>query len=346
MILKKLRGNQNKIKPRGRKRKLFASTMLILRLLFGGSQSASASSNSKNVQDGVGSKAPIYRTFSRESSMIADLNQDDSTQSELVPKGDQRTIISSSGKIIMIIPRGGDNNQPGKPSKFSSGSKAKGAAKRDFARRQTGKKPTSGRSGGSFFAEAFTVEPKFPARPGGNRDGLSGRFSAQSTPDPSNPGCGGGPRSIIVLSQSKSSEQDSVREITGHDGRTAQFTDKSASHLTSNHGHSVGINDPLPLSPNQKSRKHPIVRTRINKQNKEEFGDTLEKILEDPRTQILPEISIRGIKGHGYYTKHYGGKNGFFVGIHDEGEFKGQIKKAQPVSPFQLKKLKKDKKID
>ena len=39
----------DKIKSRGSKRKLFASTMLILRLLFGRPQSASASSNSKNV---------------------------------------------------------------------------------------------------------------------------------------------------------------------------------------------------------------------------------------------------------------------------------------------------------
>ena len=77
----------------------------------------------------------------------------------------------------MIIPRGGDNTQPGKPSKFSPGSKAKSAAKRDFARRQTGKKATIGRSGVSPFAQAFTVEPKFPARPGLNRDGLLGRFS-------------------------------------------------------------------------------------------------------------------------------------------------------------------------
>ena len=65
MIFKKPKGNQNKIKPRNRKRKLFASTMLILRLLFGGPSSASASSNSKNVQDGVGSKAAISRTFYR-----------------------------------------------------------------------------------------------------------------------------------------------------------------------------------------------------------------------------------------------------------------------------------------
>ncbi len=91
--------------------------------------------------------------------MIADFNQDDSTQSELVPKGGQPTIISPSGKIIILIPRGGDNNQPGKPSKFSPGSKAKGAAKRDFARRQAGKTPTRRQSGGGFFADAFTVEP-------------------------------------------------------------------------------------------------------------------------------------------------------------------------------------------
>lgn len=69
MIFKKPKGNQNKIKPRGRKRKLFASTMLSLCLLFGGPQSASASYNSKNVQDGVGSKAAISRTFSGDSSI-------------------------------------------------------------------------------------------------------------------------------------------------------------------------------------------------------------------------------------------------------------------------------------
>ena len=63
MILKKPKSNQNKIKPRGRKRKLFASTMLILRLLFGGPQSASASFNSKNVQAGVGSKVRYTGLF-------------------------------------------------------------------------------------------------------------------------------------------------------------------------------------------------------------------------------------------------------------------------------------------
>jgi len=200
MIFKKSKGNQNKIKLRGRKRKLFASTMLILRLFFGGPQSASASSNSKNVQDGVGSKAAISRTFSRDSSMIADLNQDDCPQSESVPEGTQRTIISPSGKIISIIPRGGDNNQPGNPSKFGPGSKAKGAAKskRDFARRQAGKTPTSRQSGGGFFADAFTVEPKFPARPG--RLELFGRVPSEEQIQPK-PGRGLRVRSIATTDE-------------------------------------------------------------------------------------------------------------------------------------------------
>ena len=70
-------------------------------------------------------------------------------------------------QIALKIPSGGDSSRP---SKFGPGSKAKGAAKRDFARRQAGKTPTSRQSGGGFFADAFTVEPKFPARPGGNAE--------------------------------------------------------------------------------------------------------------------------------------------------------------------------------
>ena len=47
---------------------------------------------------------------------------------------------------------------------------------------------------------------------------------------------------------------------------------------------------------------------------------------------------MRGIKGHGYFTEHYG-ESGFFVGIHTEGEFAGQIMKAQPISERQLEFL-------
>jgi len=132
---------------------------------------------------------------------------------------------------------------PHNQSKFTAGSKAKGAARTDFARRQTGKKPTSGRSGGSLFAEAFTVEPKFAARPGGNGDGLFGRFTPRPTPDPGNPGCAGGPRSITVLSGQRNSDEST--KLTAYDGFEAKLTDKSENHLTSKHGHKFGVDDPL-----------------------------------------------------------------------------------------------------
>ena len=149
MIFKKPKGNQNKMKPRGRKRKLAASAMLILRLLFGGLQSASASSNSNTFQSGGNSKTEISRTLDQKSSMIADLKQP-----KQVLKGTQ---------TALKIPSGGDSSRP---SKFGPGSKARGAAKRDFARRQAGKNPTSRQSGGGLFADAFTVKPQYPARPG------------------------------------------------------------------------------------------------------------------------------------------------------------------------------------
>ena len=334
MIFKKPKGNQNKIKPHGRKRKLFASTMLILRLLFGGSESTLASFNSKNVQDGVSSKAAISRTFfSREWSMIADLNQDDSTQLELVPKGGYLTIISPSKKIISIIPRGGDNNQPGKPNKFSPGSKAKGAAKRDFARRQAGKTPTSRQSGEGFFADAFTVELKFTARPGRNRDGLLGRFSAQPTPDPYNPGCARGPRSIIVLSGQRNS--DSSTNLIAHDGFEAKLTDKSENHITSKHGHKFGVDDPLLRNPNEKPTKYKQTRTRLNNENKAKVREEIKSILSNPKSDVYTHISIRGIQGRVYHCKD----TNRVVGIHTEGEFAGQILKAQPISERQLEFL-------
>ena len=54
---------------------------------------------------------------------------------------------------------------------------------------------------------------------------------------------------------------------------------------------------------------------------------------------------MRGIKGHGYYSEDYG-ESGFFVGIHTEGEFKDQIKKAQPISEQQLKTLQEENRMD
>lgn len=243
-------------------------------------------------------------------------------------------------QTTLKIPRGGDNNQPGKPSKFSPGSKAKGAAKRDFARRQTGKKPTSGRSGGSPFAQAFTVEPKFPARPGVNGDGLFGRFTPRPTPDPRNPGCAGGPRSITVLSGQRNSDEST--KLTAYDGFEAKLTDKSENHLTSKHGHKFGVADPLPPNPNQKPTKYEQTRTRLNNENKAKVREEIKSSLSNENSDIYPDVSIRGIQGRVYYDKD----TKRVVGIHTEGEFAGQIKKAQPISDQQLKTLQEENRID
>ena len=117
------------------------------------------------------------------------------------------------------------------------------------------------------------------------------------------------------------------------------MTDKSANHLTTKHAHEVGIDDSLPPNPNQKPTKYEQIRTRVNKENKEKFMDIVEEMLQDPTTQPYPGVSIRGIKGNGYYNENYGGESGFFVGIHIEGRFVGQIKKAQLISGQQLKIL-------
>ena len=283
-------------------------------------------------------KTEISRILEQKSPSMRDFNQEGSVQPEQVLKGTQ------GAQTALKIPSGGSDNTSSpssQPSKFSAGSKAKGAAKTDFARRQTTNKPTSGKSSGTIFAEAFTAKPNFPARPGGN--GLFGQFSPRPTPDFSNPGCGGGPRSVTVLSGQQN--PNSSREITCHDGLKAILTDKSANHLTSKHGHEVGIDDPLPPNPSQKPTKYKQVRTRINNENKEKFGDILEKILQDPNTEPFPGVSIRGINGQGYYTKDYG-ENGFFIGIHTEGQFAGQIIKAQPISQRQLEFLRELKILD
>lgn len=123
------------------------------------------------------------------------------------------------------------------------------------------------------------------------------------------------------------------------------MTDKSADHLTSKHGHEVGMDDLLPPNSSQKSTPYKQVPTRINNDNKEKFGDTVQGIFKDPNTEPYPDVIIRGIKGHGYYTENYD-ESGFFVGIHTEGEFTGQIKKAQSVTAEQLQNLRKLKSID
>ena len=78
----------------------------------------------------------------------------------------------------------------------------------------------------------------------------------------------------------------------------------------------------------------------------EKFTDVVEDILQSPESEFFPEVTMRGIKGRGYFNKNYGDGEGFFVGINDEGEFKGQVKKAQSVSPKQYRILEDTKSVE
>ncbi len=285
-----------------------------------------------------GSSRPVEPIIQPQTQTERQLEHSSSTQAYQAMEGSE----SPSVRNLLNI-SGGDLGKGSSP----------GARARSDARKAITNRPKAAKSkpGGSSFTEAWA-----PNTWKGSRTAAANRLAQQfqtgpveggnrPITDPYNPGCARGPRSITVVSQSK---QDSVREITAHDGVKGRLTDKSTNHLTSKHAHTLGIDDPLPPNPNQKLTAYKQTRTRINNENKEKFGDILEEILKDPNTEPFPDVSIRGIKSHGYYSPDYG-ESGFFVGIHNEGEFTGQIKKkkkAQPISAKQLKALQEENKID
>ena len=91
--------------------------------------------------------------------------------------------------------------------------------------------------------------------------------------------------------------------------------------MTFKHGHNLGINDPLPMNQNKKLTLFDQTQTRIKKKNTGLFIDKIEGILKDSQTKTFEHVNMRGINGQGYLTTKYG-KDGFFVGIHNEGAFK------------------------
>ena len=214
------------MKPRGRKRKLAAFAMLSLRLLFGGPQLAS--SNSNTFQSGGNSETEISRVSEQNSPSMSDLNQ---AQPEQVRKGTQ------GSQIALKIPSGGSDNTSSlsiQPSKFSAGSKSKGAAKRDFARRQTSNKPTSS---GTIFAEAFSPNIIHGSRPTplpGNFNipkAPSGRYPAklddnQFNPNQYPPGCS--KESFIKYSADTRFEELSINPQTHKDNPKSQGPDDGA----------------------------------------------------------------------------------------------------------------------
>jgi hypothetical protein len=237
---------------------------------------------------------------------------------------------------------------------INPGSRARSDARQAFTTRAKGPKPAQSKPRGSGFAEAWSSNHSNRSRPsaanrlaqqfqtgpaeGGN--GLFGRFSARPTPDPHNPGCAGGPRSITVLSGQRNS--DSSTELTAYDGFEAKLTDKSENHLTSKHGHKFGVDDPLPHNPNSKPTKYEQTRTRLNQANKAKVREEIESILSNTNSDIYTDVSIRGIQGRVYHCKD----TNRVIGIHTEGEFAGQIMKAQPISDPQLDLLRESNILD
>lgn len=290
------------------KRKIFCSVLLILRMLFGGIRPSLSSPT--NFQNGAS-----YKTKTLEEKSFT--HQEGDTQAYRVIKISQ---------TIFKIPYGGDSTQS---DKSTVGSKAKSNAKRDFERRQKVKKKTTKPSPVGPFAHSFKLEPNFCSRP--NRS----RLLRQYTPNEMNPGCARGPRTIL----SSKRGPDKSTKLTTYDGFEVELTDKSENHLTSKHGHNFGVDDPLPPNSNQRATKYKQARTRtrLNKENKTKFREQIKNTLSDPESVIYSNVSVRGIKGRVYHDESIE----CVIVVHTEGEFAGQVKKAQPITEKQLQVLRK-----
>lgn len=168
---------------------------------------------------------------------------EDSNQEEPIDKDSKKPLKSTH--IALNISPGGDIGSTPAPSKFSAGSKARGAAKKNSSmnsqtNNSPGGKPKPGKP---IFVHGFTNS--CPARPAHSFiEGLSNK----PLPHPNT--YSGGPRSITVLSAHS-------RKITSYEGVKGELTDNSNSHLTSKHAHEVMINDVLPPNPDQKQTANP-----------------------------------------------------------------------------------------
>ena len=234
-----------------------------------------------------GSLRPVEPIIQSQTQIERQLQHSRSTQPYQAMEGSKSSAVRNFLKLS-----GGDLGKGSSP----------GARARSDARKAT-------KSGGSSFAEAWSSNHSNRSRPaaanrlaqqfqtgpaeGGN--GLFGRFSARPTPDPSNPGCAGGPRSITVLSGQRNS--DSSTKLTAYDRFEAKLTDKSENHLTAKHGHKFGVDDPLPRNPNQKPTRYEQTRTRLNNENKAKVREKIKSILSNTKSDVYTDVSIRGIQG-------------------------------------------------
>jgi len=319
----------------------FAHIGLIIRLTFG----ALTPFTSKIPEQQI--KPAITQTNSEQSSIVTiDINESEAgeAQSEFVFPGSQLAIVTPSGNIIMNIPRGGS-------WKFNPGGRARGAAKIESTRRQKNfaaaqmktKVTTSTQSNGNVFVDGFLPKPQHLSVPNKN-NGTFGKFFSPPTIDPrSQPGgAGGGPRSITVLSNGRN--LDSSTKFKTFDGYKAELTDQSENHVTAKHGHKFGVDDPIPMGRNAKQTKYEQTRTRLNIRNKQTVRHEIDDVISNRlgNTKVYNDVDIRGTKGRVYHDQ----LNNRVVAVHTEGKFKGQIKKAQPISPRQLKSLREFNRLD
>ena len=64
--------------------------------------------------------------------------------------------------------------------------------------------------------------------------------------------------------------------------------------------------------------------------------------MSNTKSDVYTNVDIRGIQGQVYHCRY----TNRIVGIHTEGEFAGQIKKAQPITEEQLNRLREFKKLE
>ena len=209
--------------------------------------------------------------------------------------------------------RGGDLDKGSSP-----GARARSDARKAITNRTKGPKAAKSKPGGSPFAEAFTVEPKFPARPGRNGDGLFGRFTPQPTPDPHNPGCAGGPRSITVLSGQRNSDSsiNYSETVKFNDGYKAQAGNVQLDHILVKHGHQWGIDD-IDLNNTRDANnnlfpgKPEQIRTRLTPENREKLRTGIQEMASSSKLESYPNYPISGDMGRAYLCPD----TGLFIGI-------------------------------
>ena len=222
----------------------------------------------------------------------------------------QITFDTPSGQRTLGLPRGGEW-----PPKSGPGARAKADARKAASNRAGNSKAGNSQSIGSPFAEAFTVKPNFSTRPGRNGDELVGRFPPQPTPDPHNPGCAGGPRSITVLSGQRNSESSS-ETVTFNDGYKAQVGNVQLDKILVKHGHQWGIEDKdltntRDANNNLFPGKPEQIRTRLTPENREKLRTGIQKMASSSKLELYPNYPISGDMGRAYLCPD----TGLFLGI-------------------------------